>query len=147
MTGPADADDAALLEAPAAGQGVAAAHYTQYHGDSAAPVQGGVIDEGQACIFVNGVELATVMCSPISTKDLALGFLRLEGFIETLSDVRQIVLSKGGLCVDIWLNREFTAPARRILTSGCGGGLTFDDLSAARPPMTSSLHVKPAQII
>ncbi|HQY25117.1 MAG TPA: formate dehydrogenase accessory sulfurtransferase FdhD, partial [Thermoflexales bacterium] len=91
-------------------------------------------------------ELATVMCSPIAIKDLALGFLRLEGFIETLSDVRQIVLSKGGLCVDIWLNREYTAPTRRILTSGCGGGLTFDDLSAARPPMASSLWVTPAQI-
>ena len=147
MTGPADADDAGFLEAPAAGRGIAAATYTQYHGDSAVAVQGGVIDEGQACIFVNGVELATVMCSPISIKDLALGFLRLEGMIETLSDVRQIVLSKGGLCADVWLNREFTAPTRRILTSGCGGGLTFDDLSAARPPMTSSLHVRPAQII
>ena len=128
------------------GPGVAAASYVLYHAGGGTRVEGGVIDEGQACIFLNGVELATVMCSPIAIKDLALGFLRLEGFIETLSDVRQIVLSKGGLCVDIWLKREFTAPTRRILTSGCGGGLTFDDLSAARPPMASSLWVTPAQI-
>ncbi len=147
MIGSDDPDDGAVLDAPAAGRGIAAAHYTQFHGDSAVPVDGGVIDEGQACIFVNGVELATVMCSPIAIKDLALGFLRLEGLIETLSDVRQIVLSKGGLCADVWLNRDFTAPARRILTSGCGGGLTFDDLSAARQPMASTLQVSPAQII
>ena len=78
-------------------------------------VAGGVIDEGQACIFVNGVELATVMCSPFAIRDLALGFLRLEGLIESLADVRQIVLSKGGLCADVWLHRDFTVPTLSLI--------------------------------
>jgi FdhD protein len=144
-------DEAAARETDggslAASPGVAAASYVAYDHDRATRVAGGVIDEGQACIYVNGVELATVMCSPFAIKDLALGFLRLEGLIEGLGDVRQISLSKGGMCADVWLNREFSAPTRRILTSGCGGGLTFDDLSAARPSIVSPLRVTPAQII
>ncbi len=41
------------------------------------------------------------------------------------------------------------APARaekRILTSGCGGGVTFDDLSGDRPPLQSDLHISLAQV-
>lgn len=146
MTGAASGVPEAGGQGSAISRGVAAATYILYDSDGASRVDGGVIDEGQACIFVNGVELATVMCSPFAIKDLALGFLRLEGLIESLSDIRQISLSKGGLCADVWLNRTFSAPTRRILTSGCGGGLTFDDLSASRPPMDSSLSVTPSQI-
>ena len=104
-------------------------------------MEGGVIDEGQACIFLNGVELATVMCSPIAIKDLALGFLRLEGLIESLSDIRQISLSKGGLCADVWLNRTFSAPTRRILTSGCGACplLALNSNSTSSSPCAAGL--------
>ena len=35
---------------------------------------------------------------------------------------------------------------KRILTSGCGGGTTFDDLSGDRPPLQSDLRIGPAQV-
>lgn len=133
-------------EAEAAGSGVAPAAYVAFSDNEARPVEGGVIDEGQVCIFVNGVELATIMCTPIDLKDLALGFLKLEGFIDQLAEVRQLSMSKGGLCADIWLDHDIVTPTRRIITAGCGGGLTFDDLSALREPLSSSLVVTPFQI-
>ena len=33
-----------------------------------------------------------------------------------------------------------------IVTAGCGGGITFDDLSAAHVPLSSALTATPAQL-
>jgi FdhD protein len=49
--------------------------------------------------------------------------------------------------IDVRLRRPAPArPERRILTSGCGGGVTFDDLSGSRPPLASELRISTAQI-
>jgi FdhD protein len=49
--------------------------------------------------------------------------------------------------VDIWLkDLSFSPPARRIITSGCGGGVTFDDLSQRHPPLNTKVTVRPNQI-
>ena len=46
--------------------------------------------------------------------------------------------SKNGECVDVWLhNMAFERPRRAIITAGCGGGLTFDDLSGVYEPLAS----------
>jgi FdhD protein len=99
------------------------------------------------CIFVNGQELATFMCTPHNLEALALGFLRSEGFIRSLAEVELLTLSEAGTCVDVWLgNTDFVPPQRRIITSGCGGGVTFDDLSQRHPPLNTAIQVTPAQI-
>ena len=46
--------------------------------------EGGVIEETLLDIYVNGQELATVMCSPLDQEALALGFLYTEGVIDAL---------------------------------------------------------------
>jgi FdhD protein len=106
-----------------------------------------VIEEGLAYIFVNGQELATFMCTPHDLDELALGFMRSEGFIQSLDDIELLTLSDNGTCVDIWLrDLSFNPPSRRIITSGCGGGITFDDLSGRQAPLTGEQTITPAQV-
>jgi FdhD protein len=107
------------------------------------PVEGEVIAEALISIYVNGEELATIMATPQEQDLLALGFLKNEGLIEGLEEIEVLHISKAGCCVDIWLNRQFKKPERVIITSGCGGGVTFDDPSTGITPLTSDLRIEP----
>lgn len=110
-------------------------------------VTGAVPTEGFLRIHVNGLELATVMCSPVEPESLALGFLRSEGIIMGMEDVRRWTNCPSGRCIDIWLQRaDFVPPTRLIITSGCGGGVTFDDLAGCMEPLHSDRQVAPEQI-
>ncbi len=126
--------------------GVRPARYISLNGGSPQPVDGAVIDEAPACISVNGDELATFMCTPRDLPELALGFLYNEEIITGLADVRAWHLSKNGSCVDVWLHDMTYEPRRAIITAGCGGGLTFDDLSGVHPPLESDLRATPEQL-
>ncbi len=106
-----------------------------------------VIEEGFVSIFVNGVELATVMCSPREQDRFALGFLCNEGIINSMDEVRAVHVCPSGACVDVWLTRsDFVRPTRLILTSGCGGGVTFDDLTKAVEPLESAITIEPQKL-
>ena len=110
-------------------------------------VVGAITEETLLCIHVNGKELATFMCTPHDPDELALGFLRSEGIIQNLDEVRVLTVSANGACVDIWLDRtDFQLPARRIITSGCGGGVTFDDLTSRHAPLNTRVTISPKQI-
>ncbi len=110
-------------------------------------VHGEIIDEKLVTLFVNGQELATMMCSPRDQQALALGFLANEGVIASQEDVRAVHVCPSGACVDVWLDRaEVVLPERPILTSGCGGGITFDDLSRAHPPVEADVRVTTAAL-
>lgn len=132
---------------PAPGTGISPADYISYGPGSIQIVSGHVVEEVLACISVNGEELATFMCSPHDLEQLALGFLWNEGVISGLNDVKSTHVSKSRTCVDIWLrDLAFEAPKRRIVTAGCGGGITFDDLSERHEPLISSLEATPEQL-
>lgn len=121
--------------------------YVSIDGSKPREVEGDIVEEGLVCISVNGEELATFMCTPTDLEKLALGFLYNEGIIQGLNDVRQIHISKATTCVDVWLHdMEFERPSRAIVTSGCGGGVTFDDLSGKHDPLKSDLSAEPAQL-
>jgi len=106
-----------------------------------------VIEEGFVSIFINGEELATVMCSPREQDRFAIGFLCNEGIIDSMADVRAVHVCPSGACVDVWLTRsDFVRPNRLILTSGCGGGVTFDDLTKAVEPLESTITIEPQQL-
>ncbi len=127
-------------------EGVVKLDYHEYHNGWRA-VEEEVIEESFVSIFVNGVELATVMCSPREQDRFALGFLCNEGIIESMADVRAAHVCPSGVCVDVWLRRgDFVRPDRLILTSGCGGGVTFDDLSKTVEPLDSTLTLSPARL-
>jgi len=106
-------------------------------------VDGEVIAEALITIYVNGVELATIMATPQEQDLLALGFMKNEGLIGNLSEIEVLYTSKADCCVDVWLNRPFETPARVIITSGCGGGVTFDDPSVGIEPLESNLKIDP----
>jgi FdhD protein len=111
------------------------------------PVEGEVIEEALVTIYVNGRELATIMCTPRDQLALALGLLKNEGRLERLDEVVLTHVSRDGCCVDLWLRHPVEPPARTIVTSGCGGGVTFDDPSRALPPLTEELALSPAQLV
>lgn len=122
--------------------------YTRWEAGASTAVDGRVIDEGLVRIHVNGLELATFMCTPRDLDLLALGFLRAEGIIQARQDVRLVQVCPSRTCVDVWLrNGAIELPSRPILTSGCGGGVTFDDLSQRVPPVASQRQVEPQQIL
>jgi FdhD protein len=104
---------------------------------------GEVIEEALITIYVNGGELVTIMATPQEQDLLALGFIKNEGLIENPDEIEVLHVSQAGCCVDLWLNRAFEKPERMIITSGCGGGVTFDDPSIGLKPLKSSLQIEP----
>jgi FdhD protein len=130
-----------------ADEGTIIAPYTTITRSGWSTVNGEVINERLVSIFVNGQELATIMCTPRQQDALAFGFLANEGVISSIADVRALHVCPSGGCVDVWLSTSnFEPPRRMILTSGCGGGVTFDDLSAEHEPLHSDLRVTPGQL-
>jgi FdhD protein len=111
------------------------------------PVESEVIEESLVTIYANGREMATIMCTPRDQLALALGLLKNEGRLERLEDVVLSHISRDGCCVDLWLRHPVEPPARTIVTSGCGGGITFDDPSRALPPLTEDFRLTPAQLV
>ena len=88
-------------------------------------------------IYVNGRELVTLMCSPIKLEQLTVGFLYLSGVISRREDIILLDISPADGTADVEITPsdrlESTFSRRRRLTSGCGGGLSLDDLTSARP--------------
>lgn len=130
--------------------GVGPIRYLEYRDESVDQVSGAVIEELPVCIFVNGRELATLLCTPRYLEDLAVGFAFSERVIDGIDDIEAMSVSSGLTCVDLWLgNRDFEPPTRRIITSGCGGGITFDDtetMLARHEPLEPGVTVAPSQI-
>lgn len=128
-------------------QGVQPVHYVTIGSGIPQDVAGWIVEEAQVCISVNGEELATFMASPHDLERMAVGFLANEGIIQSMADVRHLHLSKNGTCVDVWLHdMNFEKPRKFIITAGCGGGVTFDDLSAQHEPLISDLTATPEQL-
>jgi FdhD protein len=109
-------------------------------------VEAEVIEETLVTIYVNGRELATIMSTPLEQDHLALGFLKNEGFINGLSDVTDVHVSRDGCCVDVWLRHSVAAPKRMIITSGCGSGVTFDDPSIGIEPLRDEFRLEPSRL-
>jgi FdhD protein len=107
---------------------------------------GEVIEEALISIYVNAIELATIMATPQEQDLLALGFLKNEGLIEKLEEVEILYVSQAGCCVDVWLNRSFEKPERTIITSGCGGGVTFINPEMSIEPLASAIRIGPEQL-
>ena len=104
--------------------------------EGAEAVDGGVIDEVLLSIYVNVQEVATIMCSPVDEEALALGFLVNEGVITSLDDVGHLQLNANRTLADVFLTRaDFSPPRRLTITSGCGGGVTLQNLAEHQPPL------------
>jgi FdhD protein len=146
--------------------------YIEYDGERAAAVRRPVIAETPWALYVEKREWVTFMCSPIGLHQLALGFLLSEGVIDSVEDVWQLKVyldedrvymyfpdaglngelalptcAEAGGSIDVRLRRAAPdRPEHRTLTSGCGGGVTFDDLAGDRPPLQSDRQITAAQV-
>lgn len=122
--------------------------YMAYEQQGWRVVEGAAPGEEFLRLHVNGLELATLMCSPFEPDTLALGFLAAEGIIQSLDDVRLVTVCPSGTCVDVWLrDANFEPPTRVIITSGCGGGVTFADLTEQQAPLTSNQRLQPQTLM
>jgi FdhD protein len=128
--------------------GAIATTYWTVRGDDVERVESGVIEEVLVSIYVNGQELATVMCSPIDHEALALGFLVNEGVIQSMDEVGLVKVNLPKTTVDVLLNREhFEPPRRMILTSGCGGGITLQHLTESYRALETDFVTTPDVIL
>ncbi len=98
---------------------------------------GEVIEEMPLTIYVNGVELVTIMATPLNQDWLAVGFLKNEGILNDVEEIEDLRITSEGCCVDVFLNRDVELPSKKIITSGCGGGITYDG---------PQIDIKPFQI-
>src|SRR3970282_1964202 len=97
----------------------------RYRGGSFETLDLLVVEEQSITIFVNGMELATLQCTPIKVDCLVLGFLSFEGIIESLDEIKTLEVFPEEAVADVRLTKAFIPPARRIFTSGCPGGMTL----------------------
>lgn len=100
--------------------------YVRFVGDQPETIDAGVIGEIRFTIFVEDRELVTLMCSPWQLRALVVGFLYLEGLIESLDDLEMLRVCLEDRLAEVRLAHGFPdVPPRKILTSGCTGGVSF----------------------
>lgn len=98
-------------------------------------------------LIVDGEELATVACSPHRVIALALGFMRVEDIIQTADDVELMEVCDDETVVKIRLAktaRRVPHDRKRIITSGCGRGVTF---SLDVVPVAGGMTVRPERLM
>src|ERR1700681_2792291 len=94
-------------------------HYVRFVGDQGEATDAAVIGEIRFSIFVEDRELVTLMCSPWQLKPLVVGFLYLEGLIESVDDLEMLRVCSEDRIADVRLAHGFPdVPPRKILTSG-----------------------------
>jgi FdhD protein len=121
----------------------------QYHVYDGAwhDVEAEVIAEGSLTLFVNGRELASLMCTPQNPLQLAVGFLANEGFVESIDEIEIAHICAGGSCADVWLSHPIPAAMpHKTITSGCSGGQTFADLSVLMAPPERERNISPERL-
>jgi FdhD protein len=100
--------------------------FVRYRDDRAVGVEDEVITEIRFSIFLGDRELVSLMCSPWKLRELVIGFLYIEGFIEGPDDIELLRICLEDRMAEVVLRQgEVEVPPRKILTSGCTGGQTF----------------------
>lgn len=111
-----------------------------------------VILEYPFTIFIDYEEIITLLCSPMSLKYLAVGFLHSEGFIENYEAIESIQVDEENGRVYIKLNIRKTfnekLQGKRTITSGCGKGTLFYNVldSFKSKKINNTVEIIPSQI-
>lgn len=117
--------------------------YLRVRGGRAEEAKTEVVREQPLTIYVNGDRFLTILCSPFQLEALVLGYLWLERVIADPSDIASLAVSEVDGRADVTLAHPVTLPAERILTSGCGGGITFRLDPRLFSRIESPLRVRP----
>jgi FdhD protein len=120
--------------------------YFHVKGGRLAEVKGEVVREQPLTVHVNGERFLTLLCSPFQLDALVVGYLWMEKVVEDPAEITGLDISEVDGRADVTLSHPVTLPTERILTSGCGGGITFRIDPRLFPRLHSSLRVTPQEL-
>src|SRR6266404_257910 len=120
--------------------------YLHIKGHRVEEVVGEVVREQPLSVFVNGEKFLTLLCSPMMLEALVVGYLWMEKVITDLAEITDLQVSPVDGRAEVTLSHPVTLPTERILTSGCGGGITFRIDHRLFPRLDSRLRVRPADL-
>ena len=120
--------------------------YLTVRGGRASEVAAEVVREQPLTVYVNGDKFLTLLCSPMMLDELVIGYLWMEKVIAAREEIVALEVSAVDGRADVTLAAPVTLPTERILTSGCGGGITFRIDHRLFPRLRSSLMVRPEQL-
>ncbi|MFC2072558.1 formate dehydrogenase accessory sulfurtransferase FdhD [Chloroflexota bacterium] len=122
-------------------------NYSQYADGEWKRISSKLPDEMLLSLFVNGQELVSILCTPEKLNCLVIGYLRSDGFIDSLDDIAMMRICLDESLADVKLTHQLTASLpKRVLTSGCGGGISFET-GVNIQQLNSSRRVSPSQIL
>src|SRR5947199_10146076 len=117
--------------------------YVTVRGGRVSEVAADVVREQPLTIHVNGEKFLTLLCSPMMLEALVVGYLWMEKVIGGVDEIARVEVSAVDGRADVTRARPVTLPTERILTSGCGGGITFRIDHRLFPRLSSILRVAP----
>jgi len=120
--------------------------YFQIKGGRLDEVKGEVVREQPLTVYVNGERFLTLLCSPFQLEALVVGYLWMEKVVEDVAEIDRLDISEVDGRADVTLTHPVTLPTERILTSGCGGGITFRIDPRLFPRLRSTLRVTLPQL-
>lgn len=107
-----------------------------------------IVKEMPLTLYLNKHELVTLLCTPNKLNQLVLGFLHLQGLIKSADDVAFMRVCAEESVADInLLDQSVRAPERRVLTTGCGGGVALNLDPGDLPRLETSLQLTPDQVL
>jgi FdhD protein len=120
--------------------------YLKVRGERVEEVTSEVVREQPLTVYVNGDRFLTLLCTPVKLEALVVGYLWMEMVIAEIGEIRSLEVSPVDGRVDVSLDHPVTLPTERILTSGCGGGITFRIDHRLFPRLDSRLQVSSGEL-
>jgi FdhD protein len=108
-----------------------------------------VAEEKPLYLFVNSMFWVTILCSPTNLKELAVGHLLSEGILESLVEIKEVILKEAESTCIVKLKEDINVENRvklsklyaRVIPSTCGSGSPYQ--YTGKPPVVASkLQVK-----
>ncbi len=88
-----------------------------------------VASEFPLTVFLNDVELVTLLCTPSDLGSLAVGFLFAEGFLKSKNEIKNLTVNERTGIARVTRHEEFDLSRellfKRLITSACGRGAAF----------------------
>lgn len=109
-----------------------------------------IVKELPLTVYLNDEEIATLLCTPSYIRELAVGFLLSEGFINSSKDIKSAIQDEEKMCV--WVNTKSKIKlnknlfSKRVFTSACSQGIIFwkgSDFFIKQDKVKSDITISP----
>jgi len=120
----------------------------RYHDGRRERVRDAAIREAELTIILNGQEVVTLLCSPDSPEQLAVGYLASEGWLIIPADLPGLKVDAAADVVKVETAAgAANAPAKQFVYSSGGKGSDNPGGKAAIAPLTSTLRISALAIL